>query len=58
MVEAFFEENGIKHAERVELTQKGYTVWSYRRDADGNYVLAPRRQDPIMDVHYFDYEDA
>jgi len=56
-VEAFFEKIGIEHSERVEFSMKGYTVWSYRRDEHGTYVLAPRRQDPIMDVKHYTYEE-
>lgn len=58
-VERFFEKIGIDHAERVELGLKGYTVWSYRRDEQGTYVLNARHANmPIMDVKYYSYEDA
>jgi hypothetical protein len=57
-VERFFEKIGIEHAERVEFSEKGYTVWSYRRNKNGIYVLAPRRSDPIIDVRRYTYEDV
>jgi len=52
-VEIFLEEIGIEHSERVEFMEKGYTVWSYRRDEQGQYVLNPRHANmPILDVHH------
>ena len=57
-VERFFEKIGIQHAERVEFTLKSYTVWSYRRDEHGNYMLNPRHENmPIMEVQTIIYED-
>jgi hypothetical protein len=58
-VERFFEENGIEHAERVEFSLKGYTVWSYRRNSEGQYIVNPRHAGmPILDVKHYEYEDA
>lgn len=53
----FFEQHGIDHAERVEFTLYGFTVWSFRRDDKGQYMLAPGRRDPIMDVKYYPYAE-
>jgi hypothetical protein len=57
-VQKFFEKIGIEHAERVEFSLKSYTVWSYRRDEHGNYVINPRHQGmPIVDIQTHIYED-
>lgn len=57
-VEKFLEENGILHAERVEFTPKSYTVWSYRRDENGQYILNRAHENmPIVDIQTHKYED-
>jgi hypothetical protein len=57
-VEAFFLKIGIEHSERVEFTPNGYTVWSYRRDEQGQYMLNPCHANmPIFDVHNYLYEE-
>lgn len=56
-VEKFLAANGIMHAERVEFTPRSYTVWSYRRDENGQYVLNKRHANmPIIDVKTYTYE--
>ena len=55
-IQNFFEKHGLLHAERVEFTLNGYTIWSYRRDEKGDYVVVNGL--PVIETKFVAYEDA